>query len=129
VLGADATLRLAPGLVRLPDVSFLSWEHFPNRELPAEPIPDLAPDLAVEIVSEGNTATEMERKLQEYFVAGVRLVWYVYPEQRTVHVYTSPRDVRILDEEQSLEGNAVLPGFQVTIQEWFARAGRRRSSP
>ena len=40
VLGADATLRLAPGLVRLPDVSFISWEHFPNRELPAEPIPD-----------------------------------------------------------------------------------------
>lgn len=126
VLGADATLRLAPGLVRLPDVSFIAWERFPNRELPAEPIPDLAPDLAVEILSAGNTAAEMERKLQEYFSAGVRLVWYVYPEQHTVHVYTSRRAVRILHAEDILDGGTALPGFQLTIQEWFARAGRRR---
>jgi Uma2 family endonuclease len=49
VLGADATLRLAPGLVRLPDVSFIAWERCPNRELSIEPIPDLVPDLAVEM--------------------------------------------------------------------------------
>src|SRR5205807_2492080 len=41
VLGADATLRLTPRLVRLPDLSFISWGRFPNRELPAEPVPDL----------------------------------------------------------------------------------------
>ena len=126
VLGADATLRLAPGLVRLPDVSFIAWERFPNRELPAEPIPALVPDLVVEILSAGNTAAEMERKLQEYFSAGVRLVWYVYPEQHTVHVYTSSGDVRILHEEEVVDGGTVLPGFQLTIQEWFRRAGRRR---
>ena len=126
VLGADATLRLAPGLVRLPDVSFLAWERFPNRELPSEPVPDLVPDFVVEVVSAGNTAAEMERKLQEYFTAGVRLVWYVYPEQRTVHVYTSPHDVRIRHEADRLDGGSVLPGFQLSIQQWFARAGRRR---
>jgi Uma2 family endonuclease len=127
VLGADATLRLAPGLVRLPDVSFIAWEHFPNRELPAEPIPDLVPDFVVEVLSAGNTAAEMERKLHEYFIAGVRLVWYVYPEQRTVHVYTSPHEVRILHEADRLDGGSVLPGFQLPMQQWFARAGRRRS--
>jgi Uma2 family endonuclease len=127
VLGADAALRLAPGLVRLPDVSFIAWEHFPNRELPAEPVPDLVPDFVVEVVSSGNTAAEMERKLQEYFTAGVRLIWYVYPEQRTVHVYTSPHDVRILHEADCLDGGSILPGFQLPIQQWFARAGRRRS--
>ena len=126
VLGADATLQLAPGLVRLPDVSFIAWERFPNRELPAEPIPDLVPDLVVEVLSAGNTAAEMERKLQEYFSAGVRLVWYVYPEQHMVHVYTSPHAVRILHAEETLDGGTVLPGFQLTIQEWFTRAGRRR---
>jgi Uma2 family endonuclease len=126
VLGADATLQLAPGLVRLPDVSFIAWERFPNRELPAEPIPALVPDLVVEILSAGNTAAEMERKLQEYFSAGVRLVWYVYPEQQVVHVYTSPRDVRIFQAAEPLDGGTVLPGFRLTIQEWFARAGRRR---
>lgn len=127
VLGADATLRLSLGLVRLPDVSFLSWEHFPHRELPAEPILPMAPDLAVEILRIGNTAEEMERKLREYFAAGARLVWYVHPEQRVVHVYNNPLEVCILHEDDSLDGGAILPGFQLTIADWFARAGRRRS--
>lgn len=125
VLGADATLRLAPGLIRLPDVSFIAWERFPNRTLPAEPMPDLVPDLAVEVMSASNTAAEMTRKLREYCTAGVQLIWYVYPEQRTVQVYTSPHDVRILQEDDILDGGTVLPGFQVTIRDWFARAGRR----
>jgi Uma2 family endonuclease len=126
VLGADATLRLVPGLVRLPDVSFVAWEQFPNRELPAEPIPDLVPDLAVEVLSEGNTAAEMNRKLREYFAAGVRLVWYADPDERTVRVYTSPTDVRLLTEDGTLEGEPVLPDFQLSVREWFDRAGRRR---
>jgi Uma2 family endonuclease len=127
VLAPDGTLRLAPGLVRAPDVSFISWDRFPDRELPAEPIPDLAPNLAVEILSTSNTETEMERKLHEYFAAGAQLAWYVYPEQRTVHVYTSPTDVRWLREEEMLDGGTVLPGFQISIRDWFARAGQRRS--
>lgn len=127
VLGADAPLRLTSGLVRLPDVSFLTWDHFPNRQLPAEPILPLAPDLAVEVMSAGNTTAEMERKLHEYYAAGTRLLWYVYPDQRTVHVYTSPQEVRMLSEDDSLEGGDVLPGFRVPMRDWFARAGRRRN--
>lgn len=126
-LGADATLRLAPGLVRMPDVSFISWDRFPNRQLPAEPIPDLAPDLAVEVISEGNTATEMDRKLEEYFASGVRMVWYVYPDERNVHVYSSPTDFAVLHEDESLDGGAILPGFQLAIRDWFQRAGERRA--
>jgi Uma2 family endonuclease len=126
VMGADAPLRLAPGLVRLPDISFVLWDRFPNRELPPEPIPDLVPDLAIEVLSEGNTEAEMARKLQEYFAAGVQLAWYVDPRARTVRVYTSPTDVRLLSEEDTLEGGSVLPGFTVNIREWFELAGRRR---
>lgn len=126
VLGADATLRLAPGLVRVPDVCFISWDRFPNRELPPEPIPDLAPDLAVEVLSAGNTDAEMERKLREYFAAGARLVWYVEPSERAVRVYTSPTDLRRLTEQETLDGGRVLPGFALKIGDWFDRAGRRR---
>jgi Uma2 family endonuclease len=122
----DATLRLAPGLVRLPDISFVSWDRFPNRELPAEPVPDMVPDLAVEVISEGNTPGEMERKLVEYFATGVRLVWYLYPDPKTMHVYTSPTDVRVLGEDETLDGGVVLPGFQLAIRELFDRAGQRR---
>src|SRR5688572_8677213 len=49
VLPADGALRLMPGLIRIPDVSFIAWERFPDRRLPRDPIPDLAPDLAVEV--------------------------------------------------------------------------------
>jgi Uma2 family endonuclease len=86
--GADGALRLWPGLVRIPDVSFVSWNRLPNRQVPREPIPDLVPDLAGEVLSEGNTKREMERKLSEYFQAGVRLVWFIEPASRSARVYT-----------------------------------------
>jgi Uma2 family endonuclease len=125
-LGEAGALRLAPGLVRIPDVSFLSWDHFPGRELPAEPIPDLAPDLAVEILSEGNTPAEMERKLREYFAAGTRLVWYIDPPSRSARVYTDPEVFTVVTEGQALEGGDLLPGFSLLLSHWFARAGRQR---
>jgi Uma2 family endonuclease len=127
VLGADGALRLMPGLVRIPDVSFVSWDKVSNRELPAEPIPDLVPDLAVEVLSEGNTAEEMRRKLREYFNVGVRLVWLIDPATRTALVYTSPRRKSAITADGVLEGGSVLPGFRLTLQELFTRAGRRRS--
>jgi len=126
IVGADAPMQLRPGLVRLPDVSFVSWGRFPNRRLPAERVPAVVPDLAVEVVSEGNTEPEMELKLDEYFAAGVRLVWYLYPEARTARVYTSRTDVRELTEDDILDGGDVLPGFQLPVREWFERAERGR---
>jgi Uma2 family endonuclease len=125
VLGADGMLRLAPDLVRAPDVSFISWDRFPGGRLVPEPIPNLVPDLAVEVLSASNTAPEMDRKLHEYFAAGSRLVWYVEPRQKRVRVYTSPPEFSELNEGNTLDGGAVLPGFQLSIAEWFGRAGRR----
>jgi Uma2 family endonuclease len=55
--------------------SFFSWRHFPDRRLPRQPIPAVVPDLAVKVLSESNTEPEMANKLQEYFTAGVPLVW------------------------------------------------------
>lgn len=127
--GADGMTRIAPGLVRIPDLSFISWERVPNHEVPDEPIPDLAPDLAVEVLSKGNTKREMERKLREYFAAGIVLVWYVDPRERTVRVYTAPDQSLLLREDQSLDGGAVLPGFALPLRELFDRAERRRQGP
>jgi Uma2 family endonuclease len=125
VLGEAGTVRLMPGLVRIPDVAFFSWRHFPNRKLPRRPIPPVVPDLAVEVLSASNTKTEMENKLQEYFAAGVPLVWYVDPETRTVRVYTSLTEVRTLGEDDTLDGGSALPGFRLSIREWFEEAGER----
>src|SRR5262249_4647332 len=76
-VGAGGMIRIAPGLVRIPDLSFISWERLPGRESPRVPIPDLAPDLAVEVLREGNTKPEMSRKVREYFDAGINLVWLI----------------------------------------------------
>jgi Uma2 family endonuclease len=115
VTGADGTIRLLEGLVRIPDVAFISWDRLPGRRLPTRPIPDLAPDLAVEVLSEGNTPGEMERKLKEYFLAGTRLVWFVDPARRTAEAYTSPETFTTINESQDLDGADVLPGFRLPL--------------
>jgi Uma2 family endonuclease len=120
--GADGTVRLLKGLVRIPDVSFFCWDKLPGRLLSSKPIPDLFPDLAVEVLSKTNTQEEMDRKLKEYFLAGVRLVWMIDPRKRTVAVYTAPdRPAFTLDETQALDGGSVLPGFTLPVAELFAR--------
>jgi Uma2 family endonuclease len=129
VAGEAGMLRLLHHLVRIPDVSFISWDRLPNREVPADPIPDLAPDLAVEVLSESNTEKEMQRKLKEYFLAGVQLVWYVDPQTRTVDVYTAPDRLTRLTGEQTLTGGDVLPGLALPLQQVFARMPRLAEKP
>lgn len=114
-------MRIAPHLVRMPDVSFVSWERLGARVVPSTPIPDLAPDLAVEVLSPGNRAREMERKRREYFDAGVPLVWYVNPRRKTVRVYTSYDDVITLGPEDTLTGGTVLPGLALPVGQIFER--------
>ncbi len=126
VVGESGPIRLMPGLVRMPDVSFVSWKRLPGGEMPTEPIPDLAPDLAVEVLSANNTAAEMQRKIREYFRAGVRLVWVMDPVARQVTVYTSPTRSRLVGEDDVLTGGKVLPGFTLSVRDWLRRARRRR---
>jgi len=84
------------------------------------PIPAMAPNLAVEILSEGNTPGEMERKLRDYFAAGVRLVWYIDPRSHTARTYTTPDKCEVLTEQGILSGGDVLPGFELSLAELFA---------
>ncbi len=120
VSGADGPFGLAIGLVRMPDVAYISWDRLPGRRVPEEPIPHIGPDLAVEVLSKSNTRGEMRRKLAEYFEAGTRLAWLIDPESRTVAVYTSPQHAITLTESQSLDGGAVLPGFVLPLRQLFA---------
>jgi Uma2 family endonuclease len=125
VLDGAGLLRLFPGRVRAPDVSFISWKRMPNQEFPDEAIAALTPDLAVEILSPSNTEEEMREKVRDYFRAGGKLVWIVDPVSRTVRVYTSQRRSVVLTEDGTLDGRKVLPGFALPIRQWFARASRR----
>lgn len=126
VIGADGPLRLWLGLVRIPDVSFVSWDRIPGGRFPDTPIASLIPNLAVEVLSEGNTKKEMDRKVREFFRAGVQLVWLIEPKTQSAKVYTSPTKVRRVTKEQTLDGGHVLPGFILSLQDLFARAQRRK---
>jgi Uma2 family endonuclease len=123
--GVDSELRLPAGMIRLPDLSFVSWDKLPDRLLPAEAIASLVPDLAVEVLSESNTRREMARKRREYFTAGVRLVWEIDPETETAQVFTAADQPVEVPSDGSLDGGDVLPGFVVSLRRLFERAGRR----
>lgn len=126
VTGADGTIRLFPGLVRAPDVAFTSWGRVPGRCVPEEPVPQLAPDLAVEVLSPSNTKAEMVRKRREYFEAGVEVVWLIDPEERTVAVYERGQDQpRILDQRQTLVCGNALTGFHLVLADFFAELDQR----
>jgi Uma2 family endonuclease len=125
VSGEAGLLRLAPGLVRGPDVAFISWAQIPGGRMPIAPIPAITPDLAVEVLSESNTPREMERKRRDYFTAGTRLVWQIDPESRTAEVFTAPEQSTLLTADQTLDGGEVLPGFTLSLTQLFAELDRQ----
>jgi Uma2 family endonuclease len=124
VAGPDGMMQLALGLVRIPDVSFVSRDQYPSGRPGREPVPLLRPTLAVEILSVSNSPTEMEQKLRDYFAAGSQLFWYLDPAERTVRVYTSPENFVTLDETGTLEGGEVLPRLSARSPR-MVRQGRR----
>jgi Uma2 family endonuclease len=128
VSGPDGMMRLFPGLVRIPDIAFASTKRLSQRR-GSRKLPHLVPDLAIEVLSEGNTPKEMSRKLDDYFDAGVRLVWFVDPRNRTVETFTGKESSKVLQEDQTLTGGKVLPGFSVTLKELFADAEIAPSRP
>ena len=92
--GADILLRTLPAQLRLPDVTFTAWDTLPTPDAHLTPIGDYVPDLIVEVLSAGNTAAEIDRKLRDYFRGGTKLVWVFEPDDRTVTVYTTVRRPR-----------------------------------
>ncbi|MCL4201462.1 MAG: Uma2 family endonuclease [Pirellulaceae bacterium] len=126
VTAPDGTVRLWAGRVRIPDVAFFSWDRMPGRRRPPDPIPTLSPDLAIEVLSRSNTSSEMRAKRTDYFSVGVRLVWEIDPETRTVLVYSRADEAdEVLAEADVLEGGTVLPGFRLPLRELFAELERQ----
>ncbi len=107
-----------PDTVRAPDASFVAKGRLPAGEPPIGYL-DLAPDLAVEVVSPGDTAGEVQAKVEDWLRAGVRLVWVFYPDTRSVVGYQGLDDVRLLWELDELFGWQVLPGFRCRVRELF----------
>jgi Uma2 family endonuclease len=107
-----------PATVRGPEVAFWSYTRLPLDHTPVV-FANIAPDLAVEVVSPSNSRKDIAKKVREYFAAGGPMVWVVDPDERTVTVYRKPGDGKVLWDDANLTGDDVLPGFACAVSEFF----------
>ncbi len=107
-----------PDTVRAPDVAFVSAGRLPKGEPPTGYL-RLVPDIAVEVVSPSDTASEIRSRARMWLEAGCRLVWVVYPASRSVTVYRSMSDAVTLEADDVLDGAPVLDGFGVSVSDLF----------
>ncbi|MCA9891089.1 MAG: Uma2 family endonuclease [Anaerolineae bacterium] len=117
---AETGYILAEGTVLAPDVGFIASERIPN-EIPVGFVP-FAPDLAVEVVSPNDRASDVQQKVETYLKYGTKMVWVIDPNRNTVAVYrpaTEGASVTFLDIDDQLSGDDIVPGFVCLIRELF----------
>ena len=120
----------ASKLKRRPDVAFVSAKRWSlKREVPDTESWDVVPDLTIEVISKSNSANAVAGKIEEYFDAGVKLVWVIYPVTSKIYVYDSPTRVRILQLGDELDGEGVIPGFRVPLSTLFGRKKKAKRQP
>jgi Uma2 family endonuclease len=108
-----------PRLVRRPDLSFIARERLPSEAQWSEGYVTIPPDLAVEVTSPSDGVYELEAKVEEYLRAGVRLVWVVHPEVRTIQVIRGDGSGYRLRVDGELSGEDVVPGFRYPVASVF----------
>jgi Uma2 family endonuclease len=122
VYAAETGFRLKsnPDTVRAPDIAFINRQRVEEVGETTGYWPG-APDLAVEVLSPDDRVSEVEQKVSEWLEAGAKQVWVVSPKLHTVTVYRSTTDISVLAENNTLEGDDVVPGFKMKVIEIFSR--------
>lgn len=120
VFGAETGFKIEenPDTVLAPDVAFVRRERIPETGIPKKYWPG-APDLAVEVLSPGDTVSEVDEKVDKWLASGASAVWIVNPKRRSVTVYRAQNDAVILMENDELDGQDIVPGFRCRIAEIF----------
>ena len=111
----EVEFLLSTDTVRVPDIAFVTEKTI---ALDAPRIHG-APAIAVEIVSPGDRARDLTRKVNQYLAAGAAAVWVAHPETWEVHVFTADRTARILGENGTLVNQELLPGFELAVKAIF----------
>lgn len=117
VYGGDTTFTIGEN-DRLPDVAFLSIEKIPETGEP-EGKWEIAPDLAIEVVSPSDVYSKILKKIREYLKAGVKQVWLVEPEFHTIAIYKPPMKSETLTLEDTITCEEILPNFNLPLSEIF----------
>jgi Uma2 family endonuclease len=107
-----------PDILRGPDVAIVRAEREPAGR-GAEGWLEGAPDVAVEVIGDSQSASELAKKALEYLAAGAKMVWVLDPEPRRLMIFMPPNQIRVLGRDDVLEGGDALPGFSCRVAELF----------
>ncbi len=107
-----------PDRVRRPDISFIRFGRLPGERFVIGHV-RIAPDFAAEVVSPNDRASDLERKIKEYLLAGARLVWVIYPKTRSARIHRANGVVAEIGENDELTGEDVIPGFRCVLRDLF----------
>jgi Uma2 family endonuclease len=113
---AKQDVMLTPLELRRPDIAYFTKEQVKNTKNDIEEIPEFV----IEVISGNDNINKVEEKIIEYFKAGVKIVWLIMPESRTVHVYTSKKNVTICYDNDICSAKPVLEDFEISVNDIFA---------
>ena len=114
VAGYDVQLCGTPpaGLqMRRSDIAYLTKAQTNEADRGEDPIPEFV----VEIISENDNINKVLAKIGEYYKAGVKIVWLIFPEEKEVHIYSSRREVKICIENDICSASLILPDFEIGV--------------
>ena len=109
-----------PNLIRKPDLAFVKFGRFPDDPQRPKGHVDLIPDLAVESISPGDLASEVNEKIDEYVEAGIPLIWFFDPDSKTVQIFRKDGSTQRLTETDEISGEDILPNFRCRVADIFA---------
>jgi Putative restriction endonuclease len=125
VTGPEGFYRLSEHLVRIPSVAFCAAGTFRGDIPPGEAAAGTVPQFVAEII-EGPATTELQQRIEDYFAAGVKLVWVIDLSSRTATAYTSPKKLKSIPARGTLEGGRLLGGFKIQLAKLFDHFGKRK---
>jgi Uma2 family endonuclease len=113
----ETEFRLAENTVRVPDIAFITTDQM--RQIDPGQLVQGAPTLAIEVVSPGDLAEDLARKVEQYIDAGAKAVWVVYLRAREVHIFRASGVVVLRRADAVLEDPEILPGFSLPLATLF----------
>ena len=117
LLISEAGMRLSDDNFRVPDLSYFTAEQHFAAAKGNHPVAELV----MEFLSKNETAEQVADKINDYFAAGVKVVWYIYPKTETIYIYTSPKDIRVCQGDDIVTAAPAVPDFQFPAQAIFKK--------
>lgn len=119
VVYTETNFEFAKNLTRVPDIAFISFENFPKEGEEKGSRWHIPPDLAIEVISPTDIYEDVLEKITEYFTFGVKQVWIISPENKTLTVYHSLKQISVFGKEDELICQDILPNFRLQLSEIF----------